>query len=236
MKQEPQQFPIAMNIDANLTDAARWEAGCSSDEMRNTFLIPSIVGILEAERPASILDIGSATSYVPRKIQETLSYQPEWTLLDNDAIRLSYGIERAPSGMRITHRSVNLLDNEVELGKYEAVISTFTLLEMEDHEAAIDAISGCLETGTVIIALPDVWSDALNSSSPEAAARTLVRGNLTITKTDKFTGEPYPFHAVRIETIVASFLRRGFMLQVLRSNPPTNDVFLLVFQRLGRSK
>jgi ubiquinone/menaquinone biosynthesis C-methylase UbiE len=68
--------------------AERWEIGCRNDPVRNDFLIPNLIRVIDALKPDRILDIGAGTGYIPRLVDDGLSYRAVWTLIDINSSRL----------------------------------------------------------------------------------------------------------------------------------------------------
>lgn len=212
------------------SDAERWEAGSVQDPMRNSFLIPALVNLFEESRPTTILDIGSATGYLPRTIDAQLSYRPTWTLIERDAARLTLFDRLAPPTMIREVIQDEFQHANLAEASFGAVIATFTLLEMEDWAKAIRKVIGLVGLGGfAILALPDVWRDALENPGADREVHRKLWHGLEIAKVDKFTGNPYPFNAVRMEAIIEMFLTDGFVLTDLMINRPALDAFLLVF-------
>jgi ubiquinone/menaquinone biosynthesis C-methylase UbiE len=224
------------DTDRNATEsleAANWERGCRRDRMRNDFLIPSVARVVEAVKPASILDVGCGTGYVARAVDKLLVHRPSWTLLDQNQARLNVAMAEKQTSMAAEIICVDV-DSFQPAKPYGAVFLTFTLLEFDHHAgvlAHLAALTG--DEGIFVIALPDVWRDVLefDKQDPKTAAKFL-QGSVTLSKVDKFTGLAYPFHAHRIEQVIARILRLGFALELLEQGGARGEAFLLVFRKL----
>ncbi len=115
---------------------------------------------------------------------------------------------------------------------FDAVLLTFTLLEFNEHEVVLqNAADQVAPGGLLILALPDVWRDALQCAHHGGTAEALLEGSVEIPKVDKFTGKAYPFHAHRPEKVIATILQRGFHLERLERGGPIGEAFLLTFRR-----
>ena len=117
--------------------------------------------------------------------------------------------------------------------RYEAVLVTFTLLEIPDVEACVTKLWSLMATnGILVVALPDAWSDVLAASAdhPDLIQQFLTE-RVSLPKHDKFTGKPYPFDAIRLESMIDLVLRAGFSLEeIKRSESSLAGVFILSFR------
>lgn len=215
------------------SNPAAWERGCRADLVRNEFVIPEITKILEEFRPETILDIGSATGYVPRSIAAQLTFAPKWALLDSDEERLRLAVELWGDDPKMSVICGDVIAGEVPKAPFDVVLVTFTLLEIGDLQSAIQAIAkSTVVDGLAVVAQPDVWRDALAQPDRGATISALLTDGVEIEKLDRFTGTAYPFFAVRIELVIAEFLRQGFALRRLAHREPEGEIFLLTFQKL----
>ncbi len=117
--------------------------------------------------------------------------------------------------------------------KYEAILVTFTLLEVADVPTCVAKLRRLLTPFAVLsVVLPDAWLDVLAASSTDATLiPKFVTDRVAISKNDKFTGKPYPFEAVRTEFLIDMVLRAGFVLVEFRkSSAPAAGVFMLTFR------
>lgn len=215
------------------SEALAWDDGCHSDTARNHFLIPRIADILMRERPSSILDVGAATGYIPRSLQARLDYLPEWTLLDVDGQRLAIAEHRKPANMRLSLINGSMADAIGPGRLFQAVLVTFTLLETPDAAAMItSAASALARNGLLIIAVPDVWKDVVIAAQQQPRLlEEFLSGSVELPKTDKFTGEPYPFYALRIESLLATALAQLCVLECFECGGEDQEIILLVFRK-----
>lgn len=210
-----------------------WDIGSSGDRVRNDFVIPNIARSMERTRPETILDVGSATGQIAREIDRKLSFSPHWTLTDISETRLKYANAQLPSGMSARTIRHDITTSPVEREHYAAALATFTLLEIDQIEKAIRHLVQSLRIGGIIyVALPDVWRDALAAKEDYSTLVELLDERTSISKIDKFTGKPYPFHAARLERIIEWFLINGCVLTDLEKSAPNGEVFLLTFERI----
>lgn len=216
-------------------EAERWEAGSRKDPIRNKFVIPEVVRILEATKPTTILDIGSGTGYVARTIHEQLTCAPRWTLVDMNEARLDVARRHQPESMICEWMSADVMDLPETGRTYDTVLALFTLLEIPDLPSCIKCLHALTGAdGRLIIALPDAWVDVIKHAdeAEPSALRRFLNKPVSIEKIDKFTGNAYPFRAVRLEQIISQVLAEGFSLTELRQSPTgTGEVFLLTFTR-----
>lgn len=215
-----------------------WEAGCAADSVRNGFVVPQIVDLFSRYQPKTILDIGSLTGYIPRQIDAALPYGPAWTLLDRDPEAIQYARSKLPGHMDAQLVNLPLEDFNPET-KFEAVVLTFTLLEFPDRMGVFDGCaSRMLDQGHLVIALPDCLVDTIEEARSTAALDILerfVRSDVELPKIDKFTGDPYPFVAVRITRIIAEAIAAGFALITLnRHDSGDGGVFLIHLQKMTK--
>lgn len=221
-----------MDDQGGPSEAQLWDNGCRTDPPRNLFVIPEVARILSVERPARVLDVGAGTGYVAREIDKLLAYRPEWTLLDINSERLQLAASLKPQAMVQETLCSDVTRFSGSTSAFDAALATFTLLEISDIAGFAGALWGLLSAGAVlIVALPDAWEDVLAASAarPEVLQEYL-GGQTSILKIDKFTSNPYPFRAIRLEVLVQCFLSMGFHLcEILQ--PAEGSIFLLTFRR-----
>lgn len=219
------------NVEAN-----RWEEGCRSDAVRNEFIAPNLSRLLDFYRPATILDIGTGTGYVPRLVDSQLSYRPTWTLLDIDTFRLAIAEQLKGSDMQAVTIAADIFDYQLS-APFSAALVTFTLLEID-----IDRIIGLLpalvsDGGLLLLSLPDAWRDVLRhgEAAPDSV-HEFILGRTSVPKIDKFTQESYPFQAVRLEHLISKVLASGFRLfELIESEGDQARTYILAFQRRERA-
>ena len=216
------------------SEAERWEFGSRRDPIRNEFVVPVLVKLLEQSRPQTILDIGPGTGYVARKIDDLLSFRPSWTLVDLAEERLKLAEANSSNQMKLECLTGNVFEWPWEVGRFEAVLITFTLLEIEDVDRLCGLISEHTTDGALLaVTMPDAWVDVLEhaDSDPEIIKK-YVEGPVEIPKLDKFTGEEYPFRATRIEDLLSRILKGGFnLVQLDHGRIANHSAFVLGFRR-----
>lgn len=215
------------------SEAIAWDDGCLTDPVRNEFLIPKLRQFFEKERPPKILDLGAGTGYISRVVDSQLGYRPDWTLVDINSERLWLAEERKPPAMRMRHLICSIADIKPNDQPYHAVLLTFTLLEANDVDAMLaSAIGSLAANGLLIIAVPDVWRDVVETMDERSTLpRRLLRETISIPKIDKFTGALYPFYAMRTETLISAVLIQFCVLENLERGGPQGEVYLLVFRK-----
>ena len=215
-------------------EAQAWEAGCSSDPIRNQFLIPNLVDLFTRERSTKILDVGSGTGYIPRKVDGMLGYRPEWTLVDTDPQRMSVATSSKPPEMQMLGVVGRIDSTELECSAYDAVLLTFTLLEAEKPALMLEDITSLVAVnGLLVVAVPDGWKDIIDASNGNLTlSQRFLKTSVELPKIDKFTGSPYPFCMMRIESLISTVLQRQFVLEVLEQGGCDGDVYMLVFRKL----
>lgn len=225
------------NQDSDDGEAQAWEKGCANDTIRNDFIIPHLAELVESERPSRILDLGTGTAYILRKVDEKLSYRPEWFALDHsdERLKLAQALKRPDMNLRLILSSIDT--DMCKFAPIDLVSIIFTLLELPDPFFVISSISVMLRPGSIlVIVVPDVWRDAFQmNGQTSGSANALLEGGIDLAKIDKFTGQPYPFHARRIEHLIASVLDRSFALEALKQGGKSGEVFLMVFRKLADS-
>ncbi len=225
---------VALESEQVCLEAVRWDDGCRSDAVRNQFLIPFLTKLFVERRPSTIMDIGTGTGYIPRSVDIALPFRAYWTLIDinEDRLRLARVLKPVEMQLNACNADINVLAATSE--QHQAVMLTFTLLESDNCEGMIDSAAALTAPGgLLIIAVPDVWRDIVDPAQELASvAGQFIKGLVQLSKIDKFTGDPYPFNAVRTETLISSVLKRSFALEQLEQGGPNGEVYLLVFRKL----
>jgi len=212
-----------------------WEIGSSSDEVRNHFLIPRISEIVRSLRPARILDVGCSTGYLARQIDKDLDYRPSWTLLDHNEDVLRFAEDLLPPNFRGEFVASDY-ESYVPDHSYETIIISFTLLEMADSSSVLrHSASLLVDNGQILISLPDSLADIVDYAEELqtfAPLRTFLTTDVSIPKTDKFTGEAYPFSAKRVTRTISQAMSEGLSLTtLLRAEVDGRGVYLIALQK-----
>jgi SAM-dependent methyltransferase len=221
-----------------LSEAERWEEGSRDDAMRNTFVIPQIARILAAHRPETILDIGAGTGYVARMVDGLLGYRPQWTLVDVNAERLALAEAHRPPIMALEAVTGNVFDWPLGNRRFDAVVITFTLLEIEDIDRLCTLLASHMDEGAILsLAMPDAWVDVLEFSKKQPTiVQRYAAGAVAIPKRDKFTGEEYPFRVARMEDLLSRVLGAGFdLFELNHGRVGEASAFVLALRRRTRS-
>lgn len=187
-----------------------------------------------AYRPGTILDVGAGTGYIARAIHERLTYKPNWILLDLNKERLSLASEHSPSDMAIELIHGDVFSAPLGARAFDAVLITFTLLEIDDIDRLCKLLATHMSPGAVLaLAVPDAWVDVLEYANIDPCIiERYTAGPITIPKRDKFTGEEYPFRAVRIEDLLGRVLKAGFdLFDLSHGRAGTASAFVLAFRR-----
>lgn len=216
------------------SEAERWEEGSRDDLMRNSFVIPQIARILGTFRPQTILDIGAGTGYVARTIDGMLGYMPHWTLVDLKEERLALAVAHKPATMNLEAVAGNVFDWPLGGRRFDAVVITFTLLEIEDIDRLCTLLASHMDEGAVLsLAMPDAWVDVLEYARTEpGVVQRYVAGAVAIPKRDKFTGEEYPFRAARMEDLLSRVLAAGFdLFELQHGRVERASAFVLALRR-----
>jgi 2-polyprenyl-3-methyl-5-hydroxy-6-metoxy-1,4-benzoquinol methylase len=217
----------------NSSKAESWDAGSQNDNVRNDFVIPNLINMLNHYKPASILDVGAATGYIARRVDNGLDYKPSWFLLDQNSELLQFAVDHLPDGMLAQSINTDFFDPQNVVAKYDAVLLSFTLLEVKSIEGAVQSvIANCAANGIVVIVLPDVWSDILTASQTDhSIATSFLTKSVAIQKVDKFTGTEYPFNAQRVELWIHKILLSGFTLEKFEiGNFENGNTYILAFK------
>jgi trans-aconitate methyltransferase len=219
-------------------DAESWDNGSANDAVRNVFLIPEIQRLFEIHKPDTIIDIGTGTGYIPRSLHNNLNYIARWTLLDLNAERLAFAENHKPHSMQMACIAGDLSTLDSTANAFDCALLTFTLLEVENPAAMIaGAIDLLADGGFLVIAMPDGWRDVLTAGSDDSALpQQFLTQAVKLRKIDKFTGSPYPFSTMRIETLITTALRHDCVLETLEQGGPQGEVYVLIFRKKRLAK
>lgn len=207
------------------------------DPVRNQLLPPVFSALVRRHRPACVADLGCGTAFVARRLLEAgAGRDVEWRFADKRKAALDFARRKWPPEVSA---SFHLCDFEVDgfpIGTVDLAFLTFTLMEVPVTDALADRLIGALNPqGKLVVVMPDTMQDILDSDSallrPMLAA--LHQGFYSLEKTDKFTGDLYPFLIQRTETIVATLLRAGSRLISLDRLTLENGkaTFVFTFER-----
>ncbi|MFT7359319.1 class I SAM-dependent methyltransferase [Parasphingorhabdus sp.] len=218
-----------------MDDVLDWENGSRTDPIRTEFVIPFVSEYLNKHRSASIVDIGAATGHLSREISRRLSYDASWTLVDSSQRRLDYAAKHKPETMKQKIICSDVLDAIFDDARFEAVLVSFSLLELGTSQNVMLKLSSlCTSGGSLILIVPDVWQDIL-AQSIECGSTDIVSNFLNnpvnLTKVDRFTGVEYPFFADRLERIIDCVMQMEFSLTVFTEHlTGSKRVYGLIFK------
>lgn len=201
-----------------LSEAELWERGSRNDQLRNEFVVPALINLLKLRSGARLLDVGAGTGYVARTVDSQLLFRPHWTLIDTSAERLAVAETLRSNEMVMETIADDVFDWACEAQRFDAILLSFTLLEIPSVERLVRLFSEWLvQAGLLLIVVPDAWPDVLrhSRSNPDALGRFLA-GSVEVPKLDKFTKTQYPFHAMRTESVIEAATENGFDLFSLR--------------------
>ncbi|PCI63975.1 MAG: hypothetical protein COB37_03210 [Kordiimonadales bacterium] len=212
-----------------------WDIGCSTDIVRNEFIIPFLAEEFNRNTPEQILDLGTGTAYIPRMLHALLAYKPFWTVIDLSRERINFSAEHAPADMKMDAQTISFESLLVRRQSFNAILIVFTLLEMQMNDLLCNRLYNSLNrAGCVYVALPDCLVDVFNAAKKDV---TLIREYLTnsckIQKIDKFTNLDYPFIAHRLGHVVGHMIKSGFHLVDMRSSEiDDSHTYLFVFKKV----
>jgi SAM-dependent methyltransferase len=215
------------------SEAEAWDRGCRQDSVRNEFIVPLLAAVLRNEQSSRILDVGTGTGHIPRAVDQLLVHRPEWTLVDLDKERLAFASRLQPAQMKMHAIQGDIANLCGKVAPFDATMMTFTLLEAADCNLLLSSTGNLTRPGGLrLIAVPDTWRDVLATAEETLdPAWSLLSGTVEMAKTDKFTGAPYPFHALRTELLIRMILHLGFTLERLEWGGPSNEAFFLAFRK-----
>lgn len=217
------------------TVSEKWDDGCKSDHVRNSFIIPTLVKLFAELGADRVLDVGAGTGYIARSVDAKLTERINWTLLDLDKSSIEFANSHIPDGMQAETYVGNFLEDWPSGEPYNFVLILFTLLEMELNLDLFSKISEVLnESGHVVIAIPDTLEDVHKDAITQPSLLIdFLDGNCILKKIDKFTTKSYPFKAHRFENIVLLMLNSSFSLVKMYSFKNSgNETYMLVFRKM----
>lgn len=100
-----------------------WEQGCRTDEIRNSFVVPTLAGIVERTRPNSVIDIGCGTGYIARGVAGLVSNPAlDWRLLDHAPDMLDFAKEMPVTRGAVQYFLHDLKNCRVEVFPFEKFV------------------------------------------------------------------------------------------------------------------
>lgn len=216
-------------------DPELWEAGCSKDHVRNTFIIPDLVARISRLCPVRIADVGSGTGYMSRNLASRLPNCHTWSLLENDPNMLRFSANIVGSDKHIGVVSFDIFQpNEIVCNSFDLVFSVFSTLDFGMNQRVASNLVGLLrQGGTLLIYVPDLLEEVSQMCAVMSSLEPLEeyrRGKTDIRKPDRFTKRVEPFVAHRVELCVAQVLAAGTNLRQLNFLERTHDRRLIVLE------
>jgi SAM-dependent methyltransferase len=193
-----------------------WERGCRTDEIRNSFVVPTLVGIIGRSRPNSVVDIGCGTGYITREVAAQVGpLKPDWRLLDHAPDMLEFAEEMAiPSG-RVQYFLHDLTTSPLgQVPVSDLGFLAYTLLDFPLNDEMTHNIAALIAPiGRLIVFLPDVLEDVVERAKEEPGIMDqYIEGHCSLAKKDKFTARNVLFEANRVEYVISMFLETGMFL------------------------
>lgn len=187
-----------------------WDEGCAADEARNQFAIPFLTATIKRSAPTCVIDVGAGSGYVSRRLMGNLDHRNiAWVLVDDDPVACKWLIEAFDrhDGVRIQNSRVPPLPVNDES---TLVVLSYTVLEM-----SLDELAGLVKSlapgASLAMILPDVAEDVLQVS-PDPNGPFWLEGSQRLSKTDKFSGDSYPFTAHRFEHLIETLTTSGVVV------------------------
>jgi len=224
-------------VEKMKSSAEKWDDGCKTNDVRNVFVIPKMIQLINELKPSRVLDIGTGTGYMAKCIDEKIEVDVEWTLIDQDADRIDFVNKNLPASVNFQALTTNFITDDVTRHRFDLVLLLFTLLELNLEVGLFSKIQRqTSDNGVVVITMPNILEDVLKAAVEEPSLLTdFAEGRCVLGKIDKFTGEAYPFKAHRFEDIVQLMLHSGFSLEKLYSyNQVEKETFMFVFKKTGK--
>lgn len=208
---------------ADRASAERWDAECAKCAYRNGFIVPTLREFIVRHAPATVLDVGAASGYIARRVASARA-TTKWTLLDADEGRIELAKELCTGNFAFTVGSV--FDTPLE--RFDVVLLSNTLLEFELADDKLTKLISLISpTGWIVAILPDTSADVVNEARKgNDVFDAYARGNLHLSKQDKFTQTPYPFVAHRLIDVVCALVEKGLNLRQATRNSADGAVFL----------
>lgn len=199
-----------------------WEAGCRTDPIRNSFVVPYLRSAVGRLKPRDLVDIGCGTGYISRAVAERLQHRPlRWHLVDNSPEMLHFAQQRRVAHVETVVHNLNLEEPRWEDPPPASDLGfmAYTLLDLKLSRVLVGNIASLVRPqGTLFVFMPDVLEDVIQAAAVRRETiHDFRRGHCSIEKVDKFTARPVSFEANRFEYVVAEFLRGGFVLEGLEN-------------------
>lgn len=215
-------------------ECLNWHNGCKNDPVRNNFIIPFILGQIDRFHPSNLIDVGAGTGYIASRIIEMQGTCRHLTLADTSAERIAFS-QALPSLTNAKFLLGDFFDERpLTTERFDLVLLSNVLLEVKATRQNITRIKSTLSiNGRVVVTHPDTLFDLIDSH-PQISADLIsnyTSEGVSLSKVDKFTGDPYPFNAHRVSTLIELFIAEGLRLTDFQRNPTAGNYLALVFER-----
>lgn len=218
-----------LNMTVNI-DPRTWDEACALDEVRNEFVVPTIVTIAEGGCPNRVIDIGCGTGYIARSVIARLSSEStQWVLLDRNPEMIGFAKSIVPERSNLRYMNLDLEAVAITdfPDPFDLIILSFSILEMDRLDLLASRIGElAAPSAELLIFLPDTMEDVITAQSKNRGIlKKYAEGIAQIEKRNPFTGTYLTFYAHRDLYLVKSFLNVGFRLaQVIRFVTRSNRV------------
>ena len=216
--------------------AEKWDDGCKADEVRNLFVIPRLISLVNEFRPTRILDVDTGTGYIVRSVDASVSVALDWTLIDIDAERIKFLESVMPKSVKFEASTIDFTKSGVKKPPFDLVLLLFTLLELKLDLGLFSKLNQLVGVnGVVVITMPDSLEDVLKAAvTKQTLLEDFLEGRCVLDKVDKFTKEVYPFIAHRFEYIIQLMLHSKFsLIRMYSDRVGDKETFMLVFRKNG---
>jgi len=216
-------------------DPTAWDAGCASDPVRNDVVLPHLLASIQAARASRVIDMGSGTGYLTRKLAEQ-ARTIHWVLLDSNPGLLELAAKSIRPNAHTSALHFDLTESHSTFPSPPAdfAFAVFTFLEFPLASVVVQNCGGLLcSKGKLLVYLPDTLVDVTLAGND--ALSDYVSGDCVITKLDHFTGARDPFFATRIERLLNVFLSAPFRLTALDVLPRTDraeNIYCCCFEKV----
>lgn len=218
-------------------DPSVWDAGCASDPVRNDVVLPHLLASIQAARASRVIDLGSGTGYLTRKLAEQArTAQIYWVLLDSNPGLLDLAAKSTRPNSHTSALQFDLTESHSAFPSPSAdfAFAAFTFLEFPLTSVVAHNCAGLLcSKGKLLVYLPDTLVDVTQAGKD--ALSDYVSGDCMIAKLDHFTGAKDPFFATRIEHLLNVFLTASFRLTALDILPRTDraeNIYCCCFEKV----
>jgi trans-aconitate methyltransferase len=216
-------------------DPAVWEAGCAKDGVRNRFVVPTIVDIVNRARFSRLLDVGCGTGYVSRRVSGLVPAQVSFTLLDRDPGMVDFAAATFPAGIDATFIAAELQDFVLcSTDAFDVCFSAYAVLEFPEIELSLSSLRGLVPIGKIILFIPDTNEDILSHYLLHDVKKYRSSVDHVLKRVDRFTRSEQIYIARQPLEYVRPLLDAETVLAEVRSFATTRGRrhYALIFDRL----